>query len=149
VKRKKAGGGDGRAQKIVVDARQYVDDRVSQSTRELSADIRGLNAKIDGAVTGLNAKIDGAVVGLNAKIDGAVTGLNAKMEGMRAELAGLRSEFQGLRGEFAGLSAKMDAVLQIVGPMFDALRHLQGDVDTLKEMLTSKGPIGFRKDASG
>lgn len=95
---------------VQLTAKEYVDDKVDQSRRELSAKIDGLNMKIDGAVAGLNAKLDG----LSAKFD--------------------------------GLSAKMDALLQIVGPLFETVRHLQAKVDTIEEMLTSKGPIGFRAD---
>ena len=97
--------------------KEYVDDQVDQTRRELSAKIDGLNAKIDGAVIGLNAKIDG----VSAKLDG----MSAKLDGM---------------------SAKMDAVLQFVGPLFEGQRQLRLEVDAIKEMLSTKGPIGLRQE---
>ena len=103
---------------VIVSAKEYVDDRVTQATREFSAEIRRLETKIDSAVTGLNAKMDG----MSAKMDG----MSAKMDGM---------------------SAKMDAVLQLVGPLFETVRHMQAELDIVKELVTPKAPIGFRKDA--
>ncbi len=102
---------------VRLSVKDYVDDQVGQTRRELSAKIDGLNAKIDGAVMGLNAKIDG----VSAKLDG----MSAKLDGM---------------------SAKMDAVLQFVGPLFEGQRQLRAEVDSLKEMLSPKGPIGFRTE---
>lgn len=87
---------------VVVSAKEYVDDRVGQATREFAGEVRRLETKIDTAVIGLNAKMD-------------------------------------------GMSAKMDALLQLVGPLFESVRQMRSDLDTVKEMISSKQPIGFRK----
>ncbi|GEM_PF-6176717 len=94
---------------VVVSAKECVDDRVSQVTREFSAEVRRLETKIDMAVVGLNAKMDG---------------MSAKMDGMSAKLD--------------GMSAKMDALLQLVGPLFESVRQVRAELDTVKEMVSSK-----------
>lgn len=124
---------------VVLSARDYVDDRVERSHRDLTARMGGLNDKIDGAIMGLNAKIDGAVVGLNAKIDGAVIGLNAKMDGLSAK-------FDGLSAKVDGIDAKVEAVLTVVTPLFGAVQQLAKDVAVIKEMLELKKPMGFRRE---
>ncbi len=38
------------------------------------------------------------------------------------------------------------AVLQLVGPLFETVRQMRSDLDAVKEMISSKQTIGFRKD---
>ncbi len=88
----------------------------------LSAQINGLNTRIDDLDASLNARIDDLDASLNARIDDLDASLNARIDAvntriddMNTRIDELRADVRELRADHARLDRRLDAVEAAVG----------------------------------
>ncbi|MCY4505852.1 MAG: hypothetical protein OXG35_02645 [Acidobacteria bacterium] len=80
----------------------------------LSAQINGLNTRIDDLDASLNTRIDDLDASLNARIDDLDTSLNARIDdldtSLNARIDELRADIRELRADHVRFDARLDAV---------------------------------------
>ncbi len=77
----------------------------------LSAQIAGINTRIDDMSASLNARIDDMDASLNARIDD----MNARIDDMNARIDELRVDISELRADHIRFDERLDAVEVAVG----------------------------------
>ena len=84
----------------------------------LSAQIAGINTRIDDMNASLNARIDDMDASLNARIDdmnARIDDMNARIDDMNARIDELRVDVRELRADHVRFDERLDAVAVAVG----------------------------------
>ena len=91
----------------------------------LSAQINGLNTRIDDLDARLNTRIDDLDARLNTRIDDLDTSLNARIDDMNARIDELRADIRELRADHVRFDARLDAVEVAVGRLDQRLAVIE------------------------
>ena len=91
----------------------------------LSAQINGLNTRIDDLDARLNTRIDDLDARLNTRIDDLDTSLNARIDDMNVRIDELRADIRELRADHVRFDARLDAVEVAVGRLDQRLAVIE------------------------